>query len=89
MAGAACPGPEHFKVRHLSHAEKYHLEKPLRDPYLQNMTFSRVFKEPLDRLKVWPRFFKSTEASGTELRDGFVTLWTTFILAVRGKNSTV
>ncbi|CAM6091362.1 unnamed protein product [Calypogeia fissa] len=78
---AVCTGTEHLKVRQLSRVEQYHFEKPQSDPYLRTMKCSRVFEEPFDRLGVWPRFFKTPEDSGKELRKGFVTLWTTFILA--------
>ncbi|CAM6101979.1 unnamed protein product [Calypogeia fissa] len=75
-------GHERFQLRELSDAEDFHLKKALNDPFLQKKSrFSRVFEGPLDRLKHWPKYFKTTDASGSELKDGFVTLWTTFIVA--------
>lgn len=63
-------------------AEKYHLEKAQSFRYLHHLQISRLFEDPMTRLKSSPRFFSNTEKSGEELRNGFATLWATFILAV-------
>jgi hypothetical protein len=75
-------GLDRFKTRELSDAETYHLYRSHNYPCLQNLSFSRVFSDPSTRMKNWPKYFKNTKDSGEELRDGYTTLWTTFIIAV-------
>jgi hypothetical protein len=67
----------------LSTIENEQLEDMVRDPVLQILNgLSRIFEEPLNQLKDWPYYFENKEAAGHAIQKGFLTLWSTFIIAV-------
>jgi hypothetical protein len=67
----------------LSTIENKQLEDMKRNPVLQRFKgLSRIFEGPLIQLKEWPSYFEDKEAAGHAIQKGFLTLWSTFIIAV-------
>jgi len=49
---------------------------------LIKLDFATLFKGLKAQLETWPMFFESKEESGIEMQQGFVTLWSNFLIAV-------
>jgi hypothetical protein len=71
------------KRKTLSTIEDDQLKYMMGDPDLQIFKrLSRIFEEPLDQVKDWPYYFEKKEAAGQAIQNGFLNLWSTFIIAV-------
>ncbi len=71
------------KRRTLSTIEDEQLEAMERDPVLQIFKrLSMIFEDPLNQIKEWPSRFEKKEEAGDAMQDGFLSLWSTFIIAV-------
>jgi hypothetical protein len=66
----------------LSTIEDEQLEAMERDPLLQMFKgLSMIFEGPLNQIKEWPFRFEKKEAAGRAMQNGFLNLWSTFIIA--------
>jgi hypothetical protein len=67
----------------LSTIEDEQLEAMERHPVLQMFKgLSMIFEDPLNQIKEWPFHFEKKEGAGHAMQNGFLNLWSTFIIAV-------